>query len=251
MEQLGPLLPAIVILLAVLICVLVFWGYVFGLLFQVGQYLYRWAMDGHRPVSSEYRRVLAEKRNPHIMGTVLLFILMLGITFWMALKGKFVLAVCLGIMAVLILVMILRMKQDRKEEVGLVYELKNADKRKLFSNQTYTLAAAWHSVLLKEDFFREPGTADSIRESYEMIREAIEHDVQSAVNFMQHYDWIQKPDPKYLNKTCSHADALAKKLSELSDIVLEINDSASDVDISFADNMLESLKELVSGNKEE
>lgn len=51
MEQLGPLLPAIVILLAVLICVLVFWGYVFGLLFQVGQYLYRWAMDGHRPVS--------------------------------------------------------------------------------------------------------------------------------------------------------------------------------------------------------
>lgn len=237
---------SVIVLLVVFFSLgIAFWAFVLSWFVKLIRYLWRWYQAGARPADFDVKRIVQDRKDVRVVPAIILFIVMLAVTFFMAVNGKLVLAICMGLIAVGILAVLLKARMRNEEELGIVTQLRAANKRHLFDREQTALLAAWHSVLLKEEFFREHNGTDSIRESYDLIRNAIEHDLNSAITFMEHYDWVLRPEPVYLRKLCKHASEMAKKLSELSDIVLEIDDSASDVDTSFAENMLASLKEMM------
>lgn len=96
----------------------------------------------------------------------------------------------------------------------------------------------------KRSFFNIYKDDDSIMEIYNLLSTRAEQNVSKAERFVSAYNFSVSDGTDYLNRL--HADTLqiVKKLNELIELSIHIEDSTSDVDISSAVDMLDSLKEV-------
>ena len=125
-----------------------------------------------------------------------------------------------------------------------VTSLREADTRHLFRSEIDALESAYKSLEIKRDYFEGYPEGDSIREAFDLIATQVEANINSATSYIAHYDYILAPSTKYLTNLCINTRQLIIKLNELNDMVIQIDNSAGDVDTTFVDDMIKSLREM-------
>lgn len=177
-------------------------------------------------------------------------ILMTILTFITAFIGQPVAATCMGAIMIICLTITYfewtQRKQTEENEMSkILHNLVKADKSKSFSWHIERFTREILSINIKEEFFKQSDPESSVWKSYELIKNKIISNIESATVYIKQYDFVLMPDKDYVDKKVKENEKLVKKLSELSDLVIQIQDSTSEVDDSFADDMLNALKRMV------
>lgn len=120
--------------------------------------------------------------------------------------------------------------------------LRKANKHGKFNNEVDVLSKAYRSVMEREVIFSAPDVDEGAKKAYEMIRTQVISNVQYATQFMQTYDYISCPSRKYLSEICTNTTLLLQKLSEIVELNNRIDQSVIDEDITYIDDLIESLK---------
>ena len=122
--------------------------------------------------------------------------------------------------------------------------IRSADRKHKFKNEVSSLIKAQQSIEFHAEFFSEKETGESMKEAYELIAEQISGNINAAVKFMRSYNYITCPSYRFLTDICSENNELLSSLTKLVELTLEIDSAADDVDLSYVDNLIRSLKEL-------
>ena len=164
-------------------------------------------------------------------------------------QGNLKLMIVYGIIAILSTLLSGYLRSRRKST--LIQQLWDVDKQGFFSRQRQELLEAKYVADSKSEFFEGSCEEDdSVMQTYTLICERIESNIKSALRFIGQYDYINYPSYSYLDRLEKDSRDMVHRLNDLSELVLQIEDSASDVDITFADSMLESLKEVLNSEEE-
>lgn len=127
--------------------------------------------------------------------------------------------------------------------------IQTADKTGVFQLQQKKLAEAYHSLVMRESMFLSMDENSKLRETYETIVKQVMSNIKSAVQYMQTYDYVTCPKPIYLNDLCNNNKILLAKVSELVELVIRIDSTADDVDITEVDDILESLRSVLENEE--
>ncbi len=104
---------------------------------------------------------------------------------------------------------------------------------------------ACKSVETKKEQFMSYPESDSLRKTYELIRNRVVVNMDRACKYASNYDYITLPDPEYLRKLAQNSKEMVDKLNELSDLALQVEDTATEVGTAEADDMLAALREIL------
>lgn len=132
--------------------------------------------------------------------------------------------------------------------VSLVVVLSNTARttsEDLFERELARINKCAKSVAIKQDFFSRYEKDSTMWQAFVTLRDAIKERGRRADEYVKHYDYALRPTPTYLHKQVHAAEELARKLSELSDLCLQIDDAASDVDASYVGDLMSSLQDLI------
>lgn len=125
-------------------------------------------------------------------------------------------------------------------------DIKAANKHHLFDSEAKALTDAYLSVTARKDFFENMDEDSKFKEVYELIYQQIYGNIKSAVTYMKTYDYVTNTNrhSPLLIKLISDNNNLLKQLSELIELVIKIDSTADDVDLTVVDCMLEALREV-------
>lgn len=137
----------------------------------------------------------------------------------------------------------------KSSESDIIYELKKANKKKMFDVWVNDIITYYKAIEFKRDFFEAYEEDSSIRASYELLSKQMTSNIISLTNYLKSYDYVLRPYTFYVMDTAKDCEKLVNKLNELSELVLKIDDSTSNVDITYVDDMLESLRKVVKDEK--
>ncbi len=133
----------------------------------------------------------------------------------------------------------------------IIAEMRRADKRHLFDTQIMVFNDANKSVQLKKELFKQYEDMGKISQAYEMIAIQVYNNTESALNFIKNYDYISNASRNYLLNLTNETRELIHKLNDLGDMLLQIEDDSHDVDISYVDEMLDSLRRVNSNEQQQ
>ena len=133
----------------------------------------------------------------------------------------------------------------------IIAEMRRADKRHLFDTQIMVFNDANKSVQLKKELFKQYEDMGKISQAYEMIAIQVYNNTESALNFIKNYDYISNASRNYLLNLTNETRELIHKLNDLGDMLLQIEDDSHDVDISYVDEMLDSLRRVNSNGQQQ
>lgn len=131
----------------------------------------------------------------------------------------------------------------------IIANLKSADKRKLFHSQIDTIERCYNAIKFKEEFFDEYDDDNSIGASYDLLMRQMIANIDSATNYIRSYDTVLRPNTEYVNNIAKNSQELVNKLNELCELVTKIDDSTSEVDITYVDDLLSSLRKVVNNEE--
>lgn len=123
-------------------------------------------------------------------------------------------------------------------------ELRGNRKYMMFSDQIEHLAKNKAAVEMWGSNAQSYVDASSVSKSYELISRQMNNIIASAVKYIKTYDYVSRPRAQYLGKLICQSDELVKKLHELQELILKVDDSTSDVDISYVDDLLSALRDM-------
>ena len=132
--------------------------------------------------------------------------------------------------------------------ISLVIVLTNTGRsvsENLFTRELTRIDKCIMSVNIKQDFFGRYDKDSAMWQAFTTLRDAIKERRRRAHEYVKHYDYVMRPSPTYLHKQVNAAEELARKISELSDLCLQIDDAASDVDASYVGDLMSSLQDLI------
>lgn len=115
-------------------------------------------------------------------------------------------------------------------------------KSRMFRDQVEVLIRAWGTVESKAGFFE--GQTEPVRHAYGLVRDRVASDMESALRYIQTYDYASRPDYHILLELAGDARDMAAKLNRLSDYVFRIDEGAGDVDVSGLDDLLAALEAM-------
>lgn len=121
------------------------------------------------------------------------------------------------------------------------YLLKNADKRGIFKKQVRGFISQRESLKQRRDTIDDD---EKLLEVYELVCRQVDNNVDSAIKFMEMYDYVQRPDTRYLDDLFVENQQLIVNLNEVVEQFIKIENSAHDVDTTYIDDLLVSLKEM-------
>lgn len=130
------------------------------------------------------------------------------------------------------------------KNTDITSSIKAANRRHVFDCQTNELITAYKSVKLRENFFTESGK--NVQDTYELIRQQIFSNIKSAVQYMSAYDYAISPEPKYLNDLCEQNEKLLSSLSELVELIIKIDSTVDDTDLTEVECIIESLRGVLN-----
>lgn len=82
-------------------------------------------------------------------------------------------------------------------------KLKDSARGHLFDAQIERLNRQYESIMSREEYFRENVEEGSgVRNLYEDIKEQAQSNMDSAIGFIQTYDYYTRPQPVYLDNLC-------------------------------------------------
>ena len=119
------------------------------------------------------------------------------------------------------------------KDMDRIGELKNADKKRLFNQEIKMLGQSLQSVDFYKPLFEDnDDPVNAARNSYELLEERAYQNVEKALTWIQHYDYITKPNREYLTSLTQENETIVRKLNELNDIMLKAKDNKEDIDLS-------------------
>ena len=136
-------------------------------------------------------------------------------------------------------------KQEELLKEKWINRLSHAGKKRTFSVERKQLIKSYESLILRKKYFSALPVEDENRVAYERAVTQCLSDVKSATQFIENYDYILKPDTRYLRELCSDAMALSEKVSALVEMLIRVESTADDVNVEKLDYMLESLKTVL------
>lgn len=130
------------------------------------------------------------------------------------------------------------------KNTDITEDIKSADRKNIFKAQTHSLIKAYESVSMRKEFFETLEDDSKIKEAYNRLRRQVLSNIKSAVQYMKSYDYANCPEPTYLNRLCQENDGLMTKLSELVELLIQIESTADDADLTLVNDILESLRNV-------
>ncbi|MDD6071113.1 MAG: hypothetical protein PUC12_09940 [Clostridiales bacterium] len=121
------------------------------------------------------------------------------------------------------------------------YLLKNADKKGIFRKQVNGFIAQRQSLEKREDTI---GDDEKLREVYELVCRQVNNNIDSAIKFMEMYDYVQRPSTQYLDDLFLENKRLIVNFNEVVEQFIKIENSVRDEDTTYIDDLLVSLREM-------
>lgn len=126
--------------------------------------------------------------------------------------------------------------------------LVSAPKFSVFDDQVKALQRSYMSVENWRKNAEEYEANSSIAKSYELISSQMNNILESAIKYMKTYDYVAFPEPSHLTSLVKQSKVLVSKLHELQDLIMQVDDSTGDVDITYVDDLLVALRDIVMQN---
>lgn len=123
-------------------------------------------------------------------------------------------------------------------------QLQKASKQNGFIRPIRTLTTNYHAIMDWAEHAKEYDAESSITKSYELLSSQMNNIIESASKYVKTYDWHTRPKPKYLLDLVDQSNKLVARLHELQELILKVDDSTSDVDITYVDDLLQALREV-------
>lgn len=121
------------------------------------------------------------------------------------------------------------------------YLLKNADKKGIFRKQVNGFVTQRKSL---EQRALVIGDDEKLLEVYELVCKQVDNNVESAIKFMEMYDYVQRPSTRYLDDLFLENKKMIDNFNEVVEQFIKIENSVHDVDTTYIDDLLESLREM-------
>lgn len=128
--------------------------------------------------------------------------------------------------------------------------LKLADSHNLFNKEIIILTKTVQSVEFYRNIFEKYDIGSSMRDTYDLLSKSAYDNVDKATKWIQHYDYISRPPMTYIKALVDNSKLITTKLNELDELVLKVDDSTDSIDMSFVDDMLNSLREVLNNEEQ-
>lgn len=126
------------------------------------------------------------------------------------------------------------------------YLLKQADKKGIFKNEVKGFITQHQSLEEREKVIEGD---EKLQEVYDLVSRKVDANIDSAIKFMEMYDYIQRPDASYLHNLYQENQQLLRSLNEVVEQFIRLESSVHDVDTSYVDDLLVSLKEMAANEE--
>lgn len=124
-------------------------------------------------------------------------------------------------------------------------KLVQVDSRREFAVYVKEICNAIDSVEFYRNVFANYPPESSIHETFAFLDKKAYQNAERGYRWLKTYNYISKPSIKYIVELANNSFELTKRLSELNELMIKVEDSTSDVDISYVDDLLASLKEVL------
>ena len=129
----------------------------------------------------------------------------------------------------------------------MVNLIRAADKHHKFNRECESLIKTYKSINFHAEFFDSEEPGSMMKEAYDLIAEQAQGNINSAVKFMRSYNYITCPPYDFLTNICVQNEEMVTSLTKLVELTLKIDSKSDDVDLSYVNNLIQSLKELSDG----
>lgn len=124
-------------------------------------------------------------------------------------------------------------------------KLKDSARGHLFDEQIERLNRQYESIMSREEYFQENVDEGSgVRNLYEDIKEQAQSNMDSAIGFIQTYDYYTRPQPIYLDNLCRQGDELVRKFNILVEKLVDIDTNLSSLDMKYVDDVIECMNSM-------
>lgn len=124
-------------------------------------------------------------------------------------------------------------------------KLKDSAKNHMFDEQIKRLNRQYESIMSRQEYFEENVDEGSgIRNLYEDIKEQAQSNIDSAIGFIQTYDYFTRPQPVYLNNLCRQGDELVNKFNTLVEKMVDMDTNLSTLDMKYVDDVIECMNSM-------
>lgn len=121
------------------------------------------------------------------------------------------------------------------------YILKHADKGTYFDKEINVLLKQRQSLRGRSGVI---SADEKLMEVFQLANRKIEGNIASAVKFMQMYDYVAQSDRGYLDGLISENEKILNDFNEVVMQFVKLDNSVNDVDASYIDDLLITLKEM-------
>ena len=128
--------------------------------------------------------------------------------------------------------------------------LLKVDTKKVFTPYVREICNALDSVEFYREVFSSYPPDNSIHQTFEYLDKKAYQNAERAYRWIKTYNHIVSPSQKYIVELANNSYEISQKLSELNELMIKVEDSTSDIDITYVDDLLLSLKELLEGTDE-
>ena len=124
-------------------------------------------------------------------------------------------------------------------------KLKDSARGHLFDAQIERLNRQYESIMSREEYFQENVDEGSgVSNLYEDIKEQAQSNMDSAIGFIQTYDYYTRPQPIYLDNLCRQGDELVRKFNILVEKLVDIDTNLSSLDMKYVDDVIECMNSM-------
>lgn len=124
-------------------------------------------------------------------------------------------------------------------------KLKDSARGHLFDAQIERLSRQYESIMSREEYFQENVEEGSgVRNLYEDIKKQAQSNMDSAIGFIQTYDYYTRPQPVYLDNLCRQGDELVRKFNILVEKMVDIDTNLSSLDMKYVDDVIECMNSM-------
>lgn len=136
-----------------------------------------------------------------------------------------------------------------KGSEDLISKLKSSDKDYEFDDIITILVDSYYSVEGRKDLFSTLENNLRIQETYNLISNQVSNNIKAVTVFIENYDYRSRPSKEYCIALVAETRDLVNKLNQLVELVISINNSVEDVDISSVDDILSSLRSVLKNEE--
>ena len=134
-------------------------------------------------------------------------------------------------------------KRDQKQALDEPLErIRKVNHRGLFTREVTALAMQYSSIRSREAYMQK--ATDSMQELYARILEQAGSNIDSAVAYIESYDYITRPDPAYLRNLCAQGDQLVQRFNRLVEQLVDIDTNPTTLDMNYVDDVVSCLQEM-------